>query len=432
MSENKNKYLYSDEIIRIADSYEIGPSFLTISVSCSFPNTILTTETAYNNLKNKFDTILSTFPQFRLNFKKIDNFNYWHFADEKDITFEKLIFLVQEPDNLPPKNFDMYEKLWKLNICKLSNNRTKLRLFCNHSFCDGRNIFEIFEILITYALDKKLPDKYLNIIKNKKFTKDNILCSSFGKKSWFNQEIPNEMPKSWKLLKNIKIFPKVDLPSYQLNKQWNFDYEPIKKFLIKNNVSIQGIISTIGIRSLFEYNKENKLLDEMCVCVPNDTRYLKNYTSDEHKNNIFLCHNNYVLNFFKKIDDINILDDIIRCTKEVRKIINTIESVQELIYSANFFDEEKKTLNNCNFFPDCSKHNMICASNIGKVLEDYDDLEFGLNNPVDENGYWSSLYAFHNNKKMSIMWLYPFNIDQKFFETMEKTINDVINFINNS
>ena len=65
------------------------------------------------------------------------------------------------------------------------------------------------------------------------------ILTSFHKKEYFTEEIQNniKMPESWNKLIEYNLYPKVDLPSYIVNTQWDFDYPPISKYLRKIGVT---------------------------------------------------------------------------------------------------------------------------------------------------------------------------------------------------
>ena len=60
-----------------------------------------------------------------------------------------------------------------------------------------------------------------------------------------------------KKLKKMKLYPDVQLPSYCINSQWDFEYPPISKFNRKYNFTCQALLMTIMERAIRKYNKEN-------------------------------------------------------------------------------------------------------------------------------------------------------------------------------
>ena len=63
------------------------------------------------------------------------------------------------------------------------------------------------------------------------------------------------MPESWNKLFEINLYPKVSLPSYIINTQWDFDYPPISKYLRKIGVTPQALLMVIYHKALRKYHK---------------------------------------------------------------------------------------------------------------------------------------------------------------------------------
>ena len=135
--------------------------------------------------------------------------------------------------------------IWRLYITETEDNKIRFRFSSSHSFVDGRSIFSFLEL-------------FINLAQNKKFTEDFIkaenlpLSNSFHKKELFIKEIGenSEMPDSWKKLKKCNLYPEVQLPSYCINTQWDFDYPEISKFNRKYNVTCQALLMAIMERAL--------------------------------------------------------------------------------------------------------------------------------------------------------------------------------------
>ena len=120
------------------------------------------------------------------------------------------------------------------------------------------------------------------------------------------------MPQSWNKLIEINLYPKVTLPSYIVNTQWDFDYAPISKALRKINVTPQALLMTIYQRALRKYH-EGKI-DNLILGVHTHINCQSTkYSNDIFKKLPFFQTAGVAIIFIEKQE--NILDDLIHCRK---------------------------------------------------------------------------------------------------------------------
>ena len=413
------------KIIGLADGIEAGPSDEWISAACSIKkdNANIFNE-MIDNLKAIYEQLLKRFPQFRLKLPLINNLRYWVLLDIEDCPFEKLIKTVELPKEELPESFPLDElPIWRLYITETNDNKIRFRFSSSHSFVDGRSIFSFLELFINLAQNKKFNDDFLQ-------AEHLPLTNSFKKKDLFTKEVGEnfQTPESWKKLKSCKLYPDVNLPSHCINTQWDFDYAPISKFNRKNNVTCQALLMAIIERSIRRYHKGK--IDDLTLGVytPVDTRQTR-YATDEHKKGKFFNAAGLMIVYIDKQK--TLMDDIIHCKNELKKVLNTNESCATYCYEEGFVDKEKMVMKFDDNFPILNSYNLVFASNIGKVCVGKEDISFHPKSNVDEYGYWTTLYCLNNGKTLSVILVHPYNVEKELIKTIHDGVIEMIDFINN-
>ena len=412
------------KVIGLADGIEAGPSDEWISAACSIKKE---NENSYkeiiNNLKSIYVELLTRFPQFRLKLPLMDNnLRYWVLLDIEDCPFEKLIKTTDIPKEQLPESFPLDElPIWRLYITETNDNKIRFRFSSSHSFVDGRSIFSFLDFFINLGQTKKFSEDFLQA--------ENLpLTNSFKKKELFTKEIGENLqtPESWKKLKPYKLYPDVELPSHCVNTQWDFEYPPISKFNRKYNVTCQTLLMTIIERAIRKYNKGK--IDDLTLGVyaPVDTRQTK-YANDIHKKGKFFNAAGLMIVFINKQK--SIMDDIIHCKSELKKVLDTDESWVTYCYEQEFVDKEKKEMKFDDNFPMLNNSNLVFASNIGKVCVGKEDVSFHPKSNVNEYGYWTTLYCLNNGKTLSVILVHPYNVEKELVNTIYDSVMEMINFI---
>ena len=412
------------KVIGLADGIEAGPSDEWISAACSIKKE---NENSYkeiiNNLKSIYVELLTRFPQFRLKLPLMDNnLRYWALLDIEDCPFEKLIKTTDIPKEQLPESFPLDElPIWRLYITETNDNKIRFRFSSSHSFVDGRSIFSFLDFFINLGQTKKFSEDFLQA--------ENLpLTNSFKKKELFTKEIGENLqtPESWKKLKPYKLYPDVELPSHCVNTQWDFEYPPISKFNRKYNVTCQALLMTIIERAIRKYNKGK--IDDLTLGVyaPVDTRQTK-YANDIHKKGKFFNASGLMIVFINKQK--SIMDDIIHCKNELKKVLDTNESWVTYCYEQEFVDKDKKEMKFDDNFPMLNNSNLVFASNIGKVCVGKEDVSFHPKSNVNEYGYWTTLYCLNNGKTLSVILVHPYNVEKELVNTIYDSVMEMINFI---
>ena len=172
----------SGKIIRVGDCLETNTIRSWLSASGTLPKSIITSEEALKNLRNKYPLILKDFPTLRIKVINKDNLYYWHYASNEEIQFDNLFKIVESKilDEVPIPNKSIESLLWRVEISQIEN-KTKIKVSASHSIIDGRGIFDLLDIFTLCALNKEFNEK-LNNYKNQP------VLYEYGKKDWFTKE----------------------------------------------------------------------------------------------------------------------------------------------------------------------------------------------------------------------------------------------------
>ena len=223
------------------------------------------------------------------------------------------------------------------------------------------------------------------------------------------------------------MYPKVALPSYIENSQWDFDYPPISKFLRKIGVTPQALIMVMYQRALRKYHEgkiDNLTLGYYTPMICQNTKYC----NDIFKKFLFVQTGGVTLIFVDKYHD-SIIDDLLYCKDKLKGAIDSTESCIFYCFKSYLVNEKTLEINIPEKMPDVYKHNLIFVSNLGKVCVGKKDVRFRLKYNITEEGYWPNFYCFNNNETFSLVLNYPYNIDKKFVDTLHNTSSEILDFI---
>ena len=147
-----------NEFIRMANYNEKNTHGSWLYASCNLEK--VKPEEAINNLKNKFIYLLSNYTILRIILKNEKEKLNWYYAENKNLSFENLISIVEPPNDQPPKILPTEPlPLWRITLCLL-NNETNLRIDINHAITDGRVLFDYLELFSCVANDEKISEKF--------------------------------------------------------------------------------------------------------------------------------------------------------------------------------------------------------------------------------------------------------------------------------
>ena len=421
---NELTFADSGKVLGPTDGMEGFPCEEWLNVSCAIPYDTKSFEEINTNLKLTYPQLLKDFPQFRLKIVKIKDYPHWQYAENNEIKFEDIISIQEDYDDSIPRSFPLDKNpIWRLHLINLKEKKsTKIKFFASHAIADGRSAFLFLDLFTNIAINQKYSDFFEQ-------AKNLPILTSFHKKEYFTEEIQNniKMPESWNKLIEYNLYPKVDLPSYIVNTQWDFDYPPISKFLRKIGVTPQSLLMVMYQRALRKYH-EGKI-DKIGLGFHTHINCQRTkYCKDIFKKFAFFQTAGVALIFIDKYHE-NIIDDLLYCKDKLKDAMDSPESCICYCYESYLVNEKTLEINIPEKMPNVYKHNLIFVSNLGKVCVGKKDVKFGLKFDVTEEGYWPNLYCFNNNETFSLVLLHPNNIDKKFVDVIHDTSKEILDFI---
>ena len=116
-------------------------------------------------------------------------------------------------------------------------------------------------------------------------------------------------------------------------------------------------------------------------------------------------------------DERNILDNMKKCAKLLKKFLKGTLSCDILYFCSNFLDFETKKFTPPKDIFD--GESVTFASHIGLVGVGFNDLQFRFYQPIMGKKYKPSLYGYHNKETFSFMLKTPFNIPEEYFKIIK-------------
>ena len=441
------KHKDSGKVLHKADTYDLGPASLTVAAGCTVDG--VTAEAVLDNLRRAFPHVLSEFPELRLRFKTIDGTTHWAFCNDDELAFPDLVSQVEAPDTAPTTALPLESHpLWCLRVSSplplpptatsttnstnsTANVSTHLRLFTSHSFCDGRTVFDLLSLFVHFATRPdataaNAPEPFRSQWARRSAlgTLESGALDSlpYGKRGWFAGDATAGMcgtPASWRRVVVCQLTPAVDVPSHSVASQWDFEYAPVAAFCCQHGATVQGIVGAAHAHAMWAFSGAQ--VKEISVCTPTDTRRYP-FSTEAHRSGAFFGRTGFVLVFLPRQK--TLLEEIVECTRELHAVLKTTEAAHCVLTQSGAVGEGDMAP-----FPDCGRHNVVCASHIGRVCTGMNvhGLTFSINNPVAAEGeYWPSLYAFHTDKVLSFSLMHPWNVPQGFVDAVHTAIKEAM------
>jgi hypothetical protein len=283
-------------------------------------------------------------------------------------------------------------------------------LFAQHCICDGRTIFNIFDLIRKIIQEKKL---------------DKIKCNlcNFGQTSNFNEKLNLKeiliKPKKWEEIPQMKLLPKITSKIQMINKHYIYKYIPIKNFCTENKITIQSMLITMMSRAIRKYfNLSNNI--KIYNYTPCDSR-ASEYATEEHKNKKFFCVSGALFPGILGHD--NIIDDFKESYKQLLIAKNNLENISQILIGATAVDYDSLKFHNVNI-PDTNKA-ITCASHIGKVNGNIP--LFGICFDCTPDNYSYAYHVVHNEEKIIINVSKPINLNKDYCEIFKNEMDYVFN-----
>ena len=413
----------SGKIIRVGDCLETNTIRSWLSASGTLPKSIISSEEALKNLKNKYLSILKDYPTLRIKAIFKDNLYYWHYTSNEEIQFENL-FKIVESDILDevPINKSNDNLLWKVNLSEVGN-KTKIKVSASHSIIDGRGIFDLLELFTLCAMNKEFNEKLSNY-------KNQPVLYEFGKKDWFTKEfLKNDLinPYENANLSSTILNPQIETPSYVINSQWDVAYPPISKFCKKHSVSPQAILMAIQNEAIRIFNKGKYDDIPIGVQFAIDCRN-SIYSSETFKKSLFFTHSGISVSYLHPEKDI--LENIKKSAMILKDSSLIKQSCESIYFIANMRNQKTGEMSKSTKFPNPNCY--VFASHIGLVGVGLDDIQFRMYSPVYKSMYWPNLYGYHNKETFSFVFEIPYNCPEDYLKSVKDTSLKYYDFIVNN
>lgn len=404
----------SGNLIRVGDCLETNTARTWLSASGTVSKSVITAEDALKNIKNHYKTILTDFPTLRIKLINKDNLPYWHYATNDEIQFDHLIKIVEAPliDEIPIPHDASEGPLWRVTLSQI-DDRTKFRVSASHSIIDGRSLFDLLDIFVTYGLNKELNEKLMKY-------RNQPALYEFGKKDWFIREYTeNDIGNPYENanLSNTPLNPPVELPSHIINPQWDVAYPPISKFCRKHSVSPQAILMAIQNEAIRSYNKGKYDNIPIGVQIAIDGRNTS-YASELFKKSLFFTHAGISVPYMEP--EKNLIENIKKCTTVLKDPSVIKQSCDSIYFIANMRNQETGEKINTTKFPNPNCY--VFASHIGLVGVGLEDVQFRMYSFVyGKTMYWPNLYGYHNKETFSFVFEIPYNTPNGYFDNVKNT-----------
>ncbi|ORX84930.1 hypothetical protein BCR32DRAFT_276674 [Anaeromyces robustus] len=380
------------------------------------------------DFKKRAQENLSKIKVFNYALKKINNYYFWiekpfkihiqeiPWKEEEELDHylksENKIILPFDPIN------DEEEKdvllLYNFKICQLQkSNQTKLTFSALHPVCDGRTIFYMFDLI-------------RKIINGETLEPDHESLPSFDLKEIFtNLENPSILedgnpPEPWNQIKPLNILPKIELPIQYITLHYLFDYPPIEKFCLENNITIQCMLMAMLTRATRRYKNLSKET-ALWVGTPFDTRSSK-YASEEHKNKKFYCNTSFI---FPCVQGQNsLLEDLKHCAQQLSEAKNTKDYIKHIMFGSTIIDPKTLEFKPKGMFPSGHHQAIVNGSNIGKINGNKPLFQLVSLTPFPD-AYSHVYHSYYTEETLFICSQMPFNIDKLYIDLIKEEMDKI-------
>eukprot|EP00833_Pecoramyces_ruminatium_P017335 jgi/Orpsp1_1/1191367/evm.model.d7180000085196.1 len=323
--------------------------------------------------------------------------NYLKFKDKSIIPYEP----IQEKDD------EGVQSLFHFKICQLKkSNQTKITVSINHVISDGRTIFNIMDYI-------------RKIVNGETLERNDELLTNFGGMDRFKDldESFYSSPKIWDEITNRPLIPKVKPPFKYIRPHMIFDYEPIKKFIKENDITIQAMLMAVASRAARRYNnlpKETPIWNTTQV----DIRASPLVVDEFKKRKLY---DNVGVMYVKMIGQSSLMEDLKHCMAQLQEAKKSNDGIRQLVCCSSVIDKKTLKFIPKGGFPNQYTHSIVNSSNIGLVNGDT-PLITSSNDP---NFFTFNLSSYHTKDKLFVTLLRPYDFDQTYVDIVKEEINKV-------
>ncbi|KAG4107072.1 hypothetical protein H8356DRAFT_1625566 [Neocallimastix lanati (nom. inval.)] len=301
--------------------------------------------------------------------------------------------------------------LFNFKICQLEKtNQTKLTFGAAHIICDGRTIFDLYDLI-------------RKVIQGETLEKDDGTLVSFDERECFQNtdESFYKPPKVWDEVDELHITPKIDdIPYKYITRHYIYDYAPISKFNRANGVTVQAMLMAILTRATRRYKNLPKERPIWCG-VPVDTRF-SSFATKEFKNRKYYRNNSAI--YPKVIGQDTLMKDIQHCVEKLQEAKKTNDDIRQILCSSTTIDPKTFQLVPNGRIPNFHTQATVNGSNIGKV--NGNNPIFYISNGILVPGMYLFFYhSYHTDDKLYISALSPINFDKTYINYIKEEMDKV-------
>ena len=414
------KYIEKDSrIIRPLDGYECVLIYSYLNVIDVLP------EFSIEDFRKSAQENLSNIEFFNINIKLMDNHSFWirkpfkinlkeiPWTEKEEI--EEL--LKNEHETMTPlqKVYDEEEKdiiiPFLFEICRLKNNKIKLKFSVIHAMSDGRTIFYMYDLL-------------RKIINGEKLEKMDVIIPPFNQLGNFhdlNPSIYKETPKTWKEINELSILPKISNPLGYVTMHNIYNYLPITKFCKENNVTVQAMLIAVASRAARKFNNLSKETP-IWNYTPCDARPSK-YATENFKNQKFFCNAGAL--FPCVIGQNTLIEDIKYCMKKLLESKETYDNIAQILMSGKSVDPITLKYTPPEKMPDFHKQPVTAVSNIGRI--NGNEPLFYITMDCCDEFYNFATHCYHTEEKIYMATLMPINFDKNYYNIFKEEMDLIFN-----
>jgi len=412
-----DQYIEKDNrIIRPLDGSEFILNCFYINVADVFP------KFSIEEFKKNAQEELSKIEIFNIATKTIDKHTFYikkpfqvHVEEVEWNEDEEVDTLLKEQREMPvsyKREFDENGEVlvcYSFKICQLKNDQTKLTFSAVHALCDGRTIFDLFNLV-------------RKVIKGEKLEKmDTPLCP-FGQKENFHDVdkfFARGPPRLFTDIEKANLLPPLSEPFDNVVVHYTYDYPPISKFCKENKVGVQALLMAAFTRATRRFHNFPKEKPLWCH-VPSDTR-ASSLATEEYKNRKYFC--NAGLFYVKVIGQDSLMEDIQHCNSQLRECQKKNEDVVQLVTFGQLINKESLQFIPMVFLPGFHTHAVVTASHIGKVNGNSPLFYF---TSMPRFGQYEFLnYVYHTDDKLYLSNFKPKNFDKTYLKYIQEEIESV-------
>ncbi|ELP83868.1 hypothetical protein EIN_127380, partial [Entamoeba invadens IP1] len=217
--------------IRPLNGYEIPVYYVCLTLSDTF------NKFDYTQFRTDVVKEIIKYTPFHLTIKTKDGHFYWYKLDDKwlidnvDIYITKVPF--EETKEIEAADYNLPQKGVPLFHVEYSENgaTSRLKLYANHSLCDGRTIANLYQVL-----KNAIPNEF-----HKALHDDELPPFDYKSLYTINEDVLHQNPVSWDI-PHVPVVPPITKKCDYINIFGTFDCQKVLSFCRRYKIGVQAII----------------------------------------------------------------------------------------------------------------------------------------------------------------------------------------------